>query len=128
MDDGSLKVFGRDHPYLDRIESPEGEHCHCHYCEEPIEAWESGFSLMAVECDANPLRVYEHRECFLRQVVGSTAHVEKRCGCFIKGSKEGDGPGLTLRQAAREAVAAYYKRGGYGTGPEIKAHVQRQDN
>jgi hypothetical protein len=48
-----------------------------------------------------------HRACALRQVLGSVAHIEQRCGCFIPGSEARDDPALTRRQAAEAAVQAY---------------------
>jgi hypothetical protein len=51
-----------------------------------------------------------HMECVFRSICGSVAHVERRCGCFVKGSEEGDPPGMTLRQAAVAAVQAFERR------------------
>lgn len=43
-----------------------------------------------------------HRVCFLRQVVGSVGHQQKKCTCY--GGIEGDPPGLTRLEAAQAAV------------------------
>lgn len=51
-----------------------------------------------------------HRECAFRAVVGSAAHIERRCSCYVLGSAEGDDPALTKRQAAAAALAAYDRR------------------
>jgi hypothetical protein len=51
-----------------------------------------------------------HRECHIRLVVGSVAHLTGRCSCFVPGSYEDDPPGMTLREAAWAAVQLYYKR------------------
>jgi hypothetical protein len=48
-----------------------------------------------------------HRECEMRAVLGSVAHLERRCGCFVPGSTENDPPGMTRREAARAAVALW---------------------
>lgn len=48
-----------------------------------------------------------HCACAIRLVVGSVAHVERRCGCYVPGSTLGDPPGLTIREAARLAMMAY---------------------
>jgi len=50
-----------------------------------------------------------HGECLLRQVVGSVAHLEKRCGCFVAGSTAGDPEGMTPREAAKAATELYEK-------------------
>lgn len=49
-----------------------------------------------------------HKECFMRQAIGSVAHIERRCSCYVPGAFEGDDPRLTKRQAARAAVRAWY--------------------
>lgn len=48
-----------------------------------------------------------HRECIIRSVLGSVAHAQKRCRCFIAGSTEGDPIGMSKRDAARAAVKAH---------------------
>jgi hypothetical protein len=45
--------------------------------------------------------VYEHRECAVRDVVGSLGHLRRQCSCF--GGTEEDPPGMTKREAARVA-------------------------
>lgn len=74
----------------------------CVHCEEKIEADDSGMIY------ANGPAA--HRNCFLRGVLGSVAHIEKRCGCYVVGSTEGDPPGLSARAAADAAVAAWNRR------------------
>lgn len=71
----------------------------CIWCTEPIAAGERVWRY------ANgPLA---HRVCALRQVLGSVAHIERRCGCYVPGSAAGDPEGLTTRQAATAAVTAW---------------------
>lgn len=45
-----------------------------------------------------------HRNCALRQVIGSVAHLEKRCSCYVKGSEAGDPPEMSRREAADAAA------------------------
>ena len=63
----------------------------CRRCEEPILPGDD------VHRDSPDM----HHECAARQMLGSQAHIEKRCGCFIPGSGDGDPPGMTKREAAR---------------------------
>lgn len=66
----------------------------CGFCEEPI--------LPRERADGNL-----HRECHLRLVVGSVAHQQRRCGCFVAGSEESDPRHMTKRQAARMALSLF---------------------
>ena len=84
----------------DRIAAPVGRKCE--YCCEPIGKNDSGL----VYDDGSPI----HRNCHLRQVIGPVAHIELRCGCFVKGSTEADPPGMTRRQAADAAVEAFERK------------------
>lgn len=79
------------------VEVPVGETCV--HCEEPIAAGDSG-----VIASNGPVF---HRNCFLRGIYGSVAHVVGDCSCFVPGSTCGDSPGLTPRQAADEAVHTF---------------------
>lgn len=74
----------------------------CLHCEEPIEVGDAGVVMMHVGVAATGLRA-QHRECFLRGVVGSAAHIEKRCTCFGGTDADGDPPELSRREAARLA-------------------------
>jgi len=67
----------------------------CGWCAEPIEDDGTGDGL--------------HRECLIRMVLGSVAHLQKRCHCYVPGSEENDDPSLTLREAARAAAALVAK-------------------
>jgi hypothetical protein len=44
-------------------------------------------------------------------VVGSVAHLERRCSCYVPGATEGDPDGLTRRAAAEAAVQAFMRLG-----------------
>lgn len=65
----------------------------CTYCKEPLEP---------EDIEPKALQPY-HRACLFRSIMGSVAHIEHRCGCFIPGSMEGDPEGLTRREAAQAA-------------------------
>jgi hypothetical protein len=51
-----------------------------------------------------------HRECAMRAILGSVAHIEKRCSCYVPGSQENDPPGLSRREAAKAAVKAWNQK------------------
>lgn len=70
----------------------------CLHCGEPVEDGEQSEMY-----HSQPM----HKECGLRGVIGSVAHIEHRCSCFAPGSTENDDPNLSIREAARAAVAAY---------------------
>ena len=70
----------------------------CEYCDEPIQPGEG-------ENDVGG-RAF-HAECFFRMVMGCVAHIEKRCSCFVPGSNDHDPEGMTRREAARAAFAAW---------------------
>jgi hypothetical protein len=103
-DDGCVKVFGGKHPHLETVPVPVGEPCS--YCDEMIEAAESGFSQLLID-ERGSRRIYLHRACFLRCIYGSVAHIHKQCSCYVPGATEGDPPEMTKRQAAVAAVAAW---------------------
>jgi hypothetical protein len=69
----------------------------CLYCDEPVGPNEQHPNF----------HQSMHVECGFRSTVGSVAHVERRCGCYVPGSTENDPPGLTIRQAAKAALEAY---------------------
>jgi hypothetical protein len=74
----------------------------CPYCDEPNDAPNEHMPHMRAH----------HRECILRMALGSAAHIEERCSCYVPGSIEGDAPGLSLREGARLAVAAWKQKEG----------------
>jgi hypothetical protein len=97
-----MRVFGPvGHPDLEQVATPAG--MTCLFCEEPIAHGDSGFV-----CEDAIL----HRECQLRTFIGSVAHVQKRCSCFVPGAEETDPPELTRRQAARLAVELWQAENG----------------
>ncbi len=70
----------------------------CAWCGELVEPGEQSAAF-----SREPM----HRECGFRAVMGSVAHIERRCSCFVPGSEETDPPGLSLREAARAAMRAW---------------------
>jgi hypothetical protein len=86
-----------DDPDARQLPTPVGEQCL--YCSESIQEGENGPIFL------NGLA--SHKECSLRSVVGSAAHIEKRCSCFVPGSTENDAEGLTRRQGAQAAWDAW---------------------
>jgi hypothetical protein len=86
----------------EQVETPVG--AGCAFCAEPIADGDRGFVGPG---DALP----SHLECTLRCVLGSVEHIEGRCSCY-GGHDEDDPPGLSRRDAAILAVAAYERRHG----------------
>jgi hypothetical protein len=74
----------------------------CQWCEEPIEEDDGADQFELIQM---------HQECALRAALGSVAHIERRCSCFVVGATETDPPGMTRREAARAAFAAWKERG-----------------
>jgi hypothetical protein len=113
-----MKVFGLlpwgpgfDDPAM-MTETPVG--APCLHCGEPIEDRDSGVILPHVNLQGETTFEAQHRECFMRGIVGSVGHQLGRCSCY-GGSPdaEGDPPGLTRRAGARAAyLLAITKRGG----------------
>jgi hypothetical protein len=105
------KYFGRrawgdavfDHRL--RMPTPVGEECL--HCGEPIAEGDAGIVMPCIELGEDgharaPKRA-QHRECFLRTMVGSVAHQEGRCSCFGGKDEDEDPPGMSKREAARAA-------------------------
>jgi hypothetical protein len=63
---------------------------HCALCHEPLPPEDA-------------IRSNVHPECGFRSVMGSLAHLQGCCGCYVVGSEENDPPGLTARQASQAA-------------------------
>lgn len=75
----------------------------CEYCSEPLLP---GDQVSRIVVNGRPM----HHECGARILLGTLAHVEGRCGCYVPGADEGDPPGMTRRQAATATLAAYLAR------------------
>ncbi len=90
------------------VSTPVGELCQ--WCDEEIEAEDSGV-IIPVLLSLQPtwgMRAH-HQECFLRETLGSVAHIERRCLCYVPGSVACDPPYMSVREAARAAVQAWLK-------------------
>lgn len=96
-----MNWFGKIKAYpAEEIPVPVGEACL--HCAEPFRAEDSGMQYPDGGC--------AHANCHLRQILGSVAHLEKRCSCYVVGSAEGDPEGMTPRQAADAAVETWNRR------------------
>lgn len=92
---------------MECVETPVGSFCA--HCDEWIVAGDDGWSLPHYGGPYEPKELAYHRACFMRSTIGSVAHQQRRCSCFVPGSTEEDDPTLTRRQAA-EAALAYFDR------------------
>lgn len=70
----------------------------CQWCEELVEEGEQSPAI------DSPM----HTECALRSVVGSVAHLSRRCVCYQKGSTLEDPPAFTRRESARAAAHLWH--------------------
>jgi hypothetical protein len=98
-----VRYYSAAYTDAEHVDTPVG--ASCVHCSEPIAAGDDGW---LVPPGSQPF----HRACFLRGIVGSVAHQQFRCSCFVKGSTAEDEPGLTRRQAA-EAAADFYDSHSY---------------
>jgi hypothetical protein len=84
----------------------------CAYCEEPILSGEPLERAPHVPGEGKVVWQTFHRECFVRMLVGGLNHQRRDCTC-CGGALPPDPPGLSRREAARQAVAYYWnQRGG----------------
>lgn len=73
----------------------------------PVCLWCSE-AILPTDIPADVFSISDHHyECSARMILGSVAHIQRRCSCFVPGSTEGDPPGMTRREAARCALATY---------------------
>jgi len=83
---------------------PDAEVPTCFPCGEAIVAGEN-----RIECANGPLA---HGNCFLRCVIGSVAHLLRKCRCYVPGSILVDPEGMSRRQAADAAVLVWRSQQG----------------
>jgi hypothetical protein len=76
----------------------------CVFCGEIVRSGEASQALV------NDREV--HYECALRQVIGSVAHLQQTCSCYVPGAVETDPPGMTKRQAASAATFLWHQQQG----------------
>ncbi|HET7909680.1 MAG TPA: hypothetical protein VFL19_03140 [Nitrospira sp.] len=75
----------------------------CPWCDEPVTEADQQNDLCGQ---------LTHAECLFRSIMGSVAHIERRCSCYVDDAPEHDPPGMSRREAAKAAVVAYEKREG----------------
>jgi hypothetical protein len=107
-----MRIFGElwDAPVCegaDRAPTPVGTPCA--WCKEPLVTGDSGV-LIPYAGPEGLSELPEHRECFLRQIIGSPGHQVGRCTCT--GWHE-EKPVQTLREEALEAQRLWEA---YGNG------------
>lgn len=78
----------------------------CFSCEELVAEGDSGVMMPLVQPDGKAVMAAQHRECFLRRIVGSVGHQQGTCSCY--GGQEEDPPEMTKRQAALAATKLFY--------------------
>lgn len=118
-----MKFFGARqlNPFDDEVltvPAPVGDLCG--HCREPIAAGDDGWLIPYGGGPNEPCELAFHHACHLREIVGSVAHQQKRCSCFVPGSQAEDDPLLTRRQAA-EAAMTYFYQGRSQSDGEVKS-------
>jgi hypothetical protein len=114
-----MQWFGEswDAPVCDprwHVDTPVGKLCD--WCQEPVDEGDSGVVMGGMTLDADgipaPVIVVHHRNCFLRQTLGSVGHQKGTCICHgvhrDDPQHEDDPPEMTLREAADAAVELFY--------------------
>jgi transcriptional regulator with XRE-family HTH domain len=90
-------------------ETPAGRSCL--YCREEIVYGDAGVHLSYVRVGDEGQWIQEpavaHFACQLRQMVGSVAHLRRRCSCYVPGDDEHDDPALSVRENALAAAAVF---------------------
>lgn len=111
-----MKVFGPLAPeHMTHVPVPLG--AECSICSEPIAEGDSGYiqpHVTFLPDDTSKATVTDraiHRECFLRKMMGSVGHQMHMCSCF--GGTYCDPPGMTQREAAKQAVEFWEATHGY---------------
>lgn len=93
--------FGPICDNIEKVETPVGEACS--WCLELIAPEDSGIVMMHFDGLRSSRRPI-HLECDARMLIGSLAHLQRRCSCFT-GCKEAP-LGMTKREEARRVWAA----------------------
>jgi hypothetical protein len=98
-------------------QAPTPVGCPCGWCKEAIVDGDQGLLIPGFDGSFDPSKSRQeykaimtpfHRECNLRQIIGSLAHQQKRCSCY--GGTDEDEPGMTLRESAK-AAANFFENG-----------------
>lgn len=82
---------------IEIVPAPVGQRCD--WCDELIGESDSG--LLIPYYGDEVAEIPFHKECFLRQIVGSVAHQLGECSCA--GGDREDPPGISKREAAKMA-------------------------
>jgi hypothetical protein len=120
-----IRFFGQawDSPIFDdgageQVPTPVGDQCL--YCHESIMDGDRGFirPVATVDNTGNPHAALSpiHVECDLRSVLGSVAHLERRCFC-VGVDNEIDYPGTVREEALEVLVRVNQLRATQGMGP-----------
>jgi hypothetical protein len=88
------------------VETPVGQACLS--CGELIAEGDSGTITAVVREKGKATTSPQHRECFLRRIVGSVGHQQGTCSCY--GGQLEDPPEMTKREAAIAAVKLFERR------------------
>ena len=94
------RTWGPDQKLVD---TPLGRACFS--CKELVAEGDSGVMMPLVEA-GSATYAPQHRECFLRRIVGSVGHQQGTCSCY--GGQEEDPPEMTKREAALAATKLFY--------------------
>ncbi len=114
-----MKFFGPPWGRGARVATPDG--IACLHCKEEIQKGERGVLMPGhlEEPDEPPMQVAYHRECILRSIFGSPAHLLGTCRCRGGGEPENGAPSISIRDEARESERILDERGPggvFGTG------------
>lgn len=74
----------------------------CFRCGEWIASTDSGV-IQSLGGTEGPACIAYHYECHARSIVGSLGHQQRRCSCY--GGTQEDPPEMTVREAAKAALA-----------------------
>lgn len=103
-----MSAFG---PACDDPGRPSAVGQPCLYCDELITAADDAPQTFPNILSATDWEIRAaHKECMVRQTLGSLAHLDRRCSCY--GGTDHDTPGFTARQEAL-AVYARLQRGDF---------------
>lgn len=111
-----MQYFGKKHdaPVYDDgtlVATPVGKTCD--WCKEDVIRGEDGFVLPGLLKEGDDYvgrLVVFHRECYLRQSIGSLGHQKKTCSCYVRTGGEEDPPDMTIREAAKAATNYFFAK------------------
>jgi hypothetical protein len=83
----------------------------CLLCEQAVVEGESGVLLGFIDAEGQGGVAPQHIECFLRSLMGSVAHLERRCTCYGGTVPEQDRHSRNYRSQARETMEWILRNG-----------------